>query len=289
MSTDRQVVGLRIDEALRGEAPSEGPLDLSDLVGVWVNTDQHITARVLRMVLSERDGRLCVRAFGVGDTEPHDWGEVEATALARGVSDRRAWGFWCRFELDSITTDVAAYFNQGIVVIGSYNSFGPSSGRADYWKREFFHGENLQAPAATSEAATNGEFSYAHDRFEGGRPVRPAIDLAPLRGRWVGFTDGLTGLTSFELDGEHGSFQIRARGSGSPEPPDWGTAPARVYADDVGRQEAFAFRARYDHGYENVEIFGYLNRRVLIAELATAFTDGSGRSEYFTRTFYYCR
>ena len=57
---------------------------------------------------------------------------------------------------------------------------------------------------------------------------------------------------------------------------------------DVGWQEAFAFRARYDHGYEQVELFAYLNRRVLIAELATEFTDSSGRAPYYVRTFYRC-
>jgi hypothetical protein len=62
-----------------------------------------------------------------------------------------------------------------------------------------------------------------------------------------------------------------------------------VFTDDIGRRDAFAFRSFYDHGYEQVEIFAYLNRRVLIAELATTFADGSGRADYFTRTFYYCR
>ncbi|MSO41416.1 MAG: hypothetical protein EXQ70_05895 [Solirubrobacterales bacterium] len=285
---DRQA-RLRIDEELQGPGPPAGPLDVSDLLGTWVNTDQHVTGRVLRMVVSEREGELRVRAFGVGDTESRDWNEVAATALARTVADRHAWGFWCRFELDSITTDVAAYFNQGIVVIGTYNSFGEASSRSDYWKREFFHREDPQAPPPANDAAKAADFSYAHDRFEGGRPVSPSIDLEPLLGAWVGFTDGLTGLTGVDLDGEDGNVRVRARGSGSAEPPDWGAAPARVFADDVGRREAFAFRARYEHGFQDVEIFGYLNRRVLIAELATAFADGDRRLPYFTRTFYYRR
>jgi hypothetical protein len=280
-------MGLRIDEELEEPAPV-GALELGDLLGTWVNTDQHVTGRVLRMEVTEDDGRLRVRGFGSGDTEPQDWGEVEATALAKTPGDRRAWGFWCRFDLGTIVTDVAAYFNSGIVVLGSYNSFGRGSGRSDYWKREFFHREDPLA-SADDAGVPGGEFSYAHDRFEGGRPVPPAVELAPLLGTWVGFTDELTGATSLELEGEPGDVRVRVHGSGPSGPPDWGTAPATVFTDDVGRQEAFAFRARYDHGYEDVEIFGYLNRRVLIAELATSFSDDSERGQYFTRNFYYRR
>jgi hypothetical protein len=287
MTSPSGLMGMRIDEELQGPAP-EGPLELGDLVGTWVNTDQHVTGRVMRMEASERDGRLVVRGFGVGDTEPRDWGEAEAVALTRTPGDRRAWGFWCRFDLGTITTDVAAYFNSGIVVAGSFNAFGPTSGRTDYWKREFFHREDPLVGSSEQNGA-GADFSYAHDRFEGGRPLRPPVDLAPLLGTWVGFTDDLTGVTSLELDGEPGEVRVHVHGSGPAEPPDWGEAEAAVFTDDVGRQEAFAFRARYDHGYEDVEIFGYLNRRVLIAELATNFSDGSGRSRYFTRNFYYPR
>ena len=58
--------------------------------------------------LSERDGQLFIRCFGVGDTEPRDWGEVPAVPMARTVGDRRAWGFWCRFELDAIRQKIRA-------------------------------------------------------------------------------------------------------------------------------------------------------------------------------------
>lgn len=287
MTSGSVLMGLRIDEQLEGPAP-EGPAELGDLVGSWLNTDQHVTGRVLGMTVGERDGSLFVRGFGAGDTEPQDWGEVEARALVRGPADRRAWGFWCRFDLGTITTDLAAYYNSGVVVVGSYNSFGPSSGRTDFWKREFFHRQD-PAAAAAGDGQAGPPFSYAHDRFEGGRPVRPTVDLAPLLGRWVGFSEGLTGVTALELADQSGEASVRVFGSGAAESPDWGAVPAKVFTDDVGRQEAFAFRASYDHGYEDVEVFGYLNRRVLIAELATRFSDDSGRAEYFTRNFYYCR
>lgn len=279
---------LRIDE-VPGDDVAGGPVALSDLTGAWVNTDQHVTGRVLRMEVSESDGRLRVRCFGPGETEPRDWGEVEAHALARTPAGGDAWGFWCRFDLDTIQTDLAAYYNSGVIVVGSFNSFGPTSGRTDYWKREFFYREDRGevGPVGTGGAT---DFTYAHDRFEGGRPVRPPLDLAPILGTWVGFSEELTGATEVELgeDDEEGPW-ARITGSGEGDGPDWGRVAAHLFADDVGRQEAFAFRARYDHDHERVELFAYLNRRVLIAELATEFTDASGRAPYYVRTFYRCR
>jgi hypothetical protein len=84
-------MGLRIDEELEGPAPV-GALQLADLLGTWVNADQQVTGRALRMEVSEDDGRLRMRGFGSGDTEPQDWGEVEATALAKTPGERRASG-----------------------------------------------------------------------------------------------------------------------------------------------------------------------------------------------------
>jgi hypothetical protein len=60
-----------------------------------------------------------------------------------------------------------------------------------------------------------------------------------------------------------------------------------VFSDDVGGDEVWGFRASYDHGFERVELFGYLNRGLLCVEAGTTFTDSSGRSPYFTRTFLY--
>jgi len=278
---------LRIDED-PGDEIAAGPIDLADITGAWVNTDQHVTGRVLRMEISEADGGLRVRGFGPGDTEPQDWGEVDASPLARTPAGGDAWGFWCGFDLDTIRTELAAYYNSGVIVVGSFNSFGPASGRTDFWKREFFYREAPGEGPVGKSGAT--DFGYAHDRFEGGRPVRPPVNVAPILGTWVGFSEDLSGITEVELGGESADDAwVRLTGSGADDGPDWGTVPAHVFTDDVGRQEAFGFRARYEHDHERVELFAYLNRRVLIAEVATEFTDESGRRPYYVRNFYRCR
>lgn len=144
MSTADQQRGLRVDDELQGAGPPGGQLDLSGLVGSWLNTDRGSSGGVLRFVVSDRGGRLYVHGFGAGDPEPYDWGEIEGTPFAPSVADGHAWAFNCRFELGFLQTDVSAYNKEGVLVVVTYNSFDDDSGRADYWTREFFYRE---APA----------------------------------------------------------------------------------------------------------------------------------------------
>lgn len=133
---------LRIDEQPPLDSPpSAGRLDLSQVLGSWRNTDRGSSGGTLRLVVAERGGDLLVRGFGAGDPEPYDWGETRATPLAQGVSGDSAWAFDCTFDLGFMTTDIAAYGKEGILIAASFNSFGDASGRADYWTREFFHRE----------------------------------------------------------------------------------------------------------------------------------------------------
>ena len=92
-------------------------------------------------MVTERDGELLVRGFGAGDPEPRDWGETAATPMAQTVAGESAWAFNCSFEFGFMTTEIAAYGKEGILIAASFNRFDDDSGRADYWTREFFHRE----------------------------------------------------------------------------------------------------------------------------------------------------
>jgi hypothetical protein len=133
---------LRIDEKQRsGTPPPAGPLDLGQILGSWRNTDRGSSGGTHRLVVSERDGELSVRGFGVGDPEPYEWGETSAVPLAQSSDGDSAWAFKCSFELGFMTTDIAAYGKEGILIAASFNHFADDSGRTDYWTREFFHRE----------------------------------------------------------------------------------------------------------------------------------------------------
>ena len=137
--TPTKTDSLRIDDRPSGRGG--GSLDLTGLLGGWLNTDGGRSGGVLRFDAANRDGRLFVRGFGVGDPEPIPWDEVEARPFAPTAADGHAWAFNCRFEWDGVATDVSAYNKQGILVAAIFTRFADGSRRADYWTREFFHRE----------------------------------------------------------------------------------------------------------------------------------------------------
>lgn len=126
------------DQLPDGTAAPAGPLDVTPMLGTWYATDLAADG-IVRLVLSERDGNLVVRAFGAGTPEPHDWGEVTGTAYGATVSSTEAMAFSAVYRFDFLTTVLAAYAKQGIVVLDTFNTFDDSSGRANYFSREFFH------------------------------------------------------------------------------------------------------------------------------------------------------
>jgi hypothetical protein len=127
--------------------------------------------------------------------------------------------------------------------------------------------------------------SRARDRRDAAGPVDPA----PLVGSWAIFADETTGLTRVEVSSSGGGVRARAFGSAAAGEADWGEAEARVFADDAAGTEVWGFLAAYEHEDARVQLNGYLNRGLLAVEAATTFTDDSGRSPYFTRTFMYRR
>ena len=129
----------------------------------------------------------------------------------------------------------------------------------------------------------SAEPTRARERPDRAPDSKPEVDLGPLLGTWVVFESGTTGITRVEIE----SDGVRVFGSGDDGETEWGDSPAPVFAGDVAGSEAWAFRAGYDHGWQRVELFGYLNRGVLAVDAGTTFTDGSGRSDYFTRELFF--
>jgi hypothetical protein len=134
---------------------------------------------------------------------------------------------------------------------------------------------------------TPAEPTRARDRLDPAPASKPEVDLAPLLGTWVVFESGTTGITKVVIEASGDSVEARVYGSGADGAPEWGTSPAPVFTDDVAGSEAWAFRSSYDHGWQRVELFGYLNRGVLAVDAGTSFTDRGDRSDYFTRELFY--
>lgn len=135
---------LRKEDLPERPAPARGTsadpaLDITPILGDWQNADNGESGGIVRMVVTERDGRAWVRAYGAATPGPREWDEVEAIAYAPNVESRAAWAFTSIHDFGFLETTIVAYVKLGVLVTTTYNAFRDGSGRADYWTREFFH------------------------------------------------------------------------------------------------------------------------------------------------------
>jgi hypothetical protein len=116
-----------------------GSLDVSPFFGTWWNTNR-ATRGIPKVVLSGKDGRLMVRAFGADEDAAVDWGEVKADVIyADSLHAREGMAFTARYDFGFMETHLGGNLNQGLLVIGIYNTFKDDSKRADYFNREFYY------------------------------------------------------------------------------------------------------------------------------------------------------
>ncbi len=132
----------RVDAARA--APASGPLDVSPLLGHWINTNPD-SRGIVRFVLGSRDGVLTVRAFGAGMTEgggeaEKDWGEVDAERIfTDGLASDNVMSFTARYDFGFLESHLQANMNLGLLVVAGFNTFKDGSGRSSYFSREFYH------------------------------------------------------------------------------------------------------------------------------------------------------
>ena len=127
----------------RLEKPGEGQnghaLQMDSLPGVWRNTNSEARG-IVKVEIAVKGSRLIVRAFGAGEPEPADWGEVEAEHIfGNNISSHVAAGFTAQYDFDSSQVHLQANWNQGLLVLASFTSFKDGSKRSNYFSREFFH------------------------------------------------------------------------------------------------------------------------------------------------------
>jgi len=114
-----------------------------------------------------------------------------------------------------------------------------------------------------------------------------SIDLRPLMGGWVNYNENSTGINRVYIDDWEGTPTLRVFGASRPAPIDWGEVAGAAFADGVGGREAVGFTATYDLDFAQVLLAGYLNKRLLVLDAYSMFTDGSGRANYFQRDHFY--
>jgi hypothetical protein len=124
-------------------------------------------------------------------------------------------------------------------------------------------------------------------RQPGGISLVLPIDLRPLLGGWVNYDRTSTGIQRLDIDDWEGTPVVRAFGAGQPDPIDWGEVAGAAFTDGVDGHHAVAFTAGYHLDFAHVLLAGYLNKRLLVVDAYSTFTDNSGRASYFQRDHLY--
>jgi hypothetical protein len=122
-----------------------------------------------------------------------------------------------------------------------------------------------------------------------------ALDPALLAGRWHATDHQATGVVRLELRPEGATLFVRAFGAGAANtagagtagPNDWGEIEATAYGAAVTSTSAMAFSAVYDFGFMVTVLAAYAKQGILVLDTFNTFTDGSGRSNYFSREFFH--
>ncbi|WP_158882275.1 hypothetical protein [Amycolatopsis anabasis] len=131
-------------------------------------------------------------------------------------------------------------------------------------------------------------FLREEDRLpEGVAAPGGALDVAPLLGTWFATDHHATGVLRITLSRRDGALVIRTFGADSTGSQDWGETAATVYGATVTATEAMAFTAAYDFGFLHTILAAYAKQGILVLDTFNTFADASGRSNYFSREFFY--
>lgn len=259
----------------------ETGLNHAQLTGVWHNTDAGASGGILRLEATDSGGALAVRVFGTGRPDPYDWGEVQVSSYAATPTSATAWAFHTVYDFGFLRTAISAYTKMGILILTTYNEFTDPRGRSPYWTREFFYRDSSPSPlrAAPYDGITRER--------EADAPAPAPVDVSPLVATWRSFDLGSTRVARLRITERDGQLVVRPHGVWTPRQHDWHEAPGAAYTEDVRSTTAVAFTASYRLYHCQVEMVGYVNRRLLTIETGTRFVDGSGQSPYFTREHFY--
>jgi hypothetical protein len=267
--------------------PGTRMLDPAPLAGRWINTNAH--GRGICELTIETDGsRVNLQAFSAGDRALCAWGKTEA-GLVCGSDVRAQAGtcFTAPYDFGAFHVELQGNLNLGLLVVASFNRVGAEG--HDYFAREFYRrGDSAAGPLSAG-------WSEASGRVGGDDPIEPEraapglpFDGSEMFGEWLNTNPDSRGIARLRVDGDASNAAIvRVWGAQVPQPLEWRPTSAALFALSSGSRLAKAFSARYTADDVAVALQANIKQGVLVVASFTEFKDGSGRSNYFHREFYY--
>ncbi len=120
-------------------------------------------------------------------------------------------------------------------------------------------------------------------------PATTKLSGDKLIGQWINTDPGTQGIASILIESDGAGFSVSVKGVGADALIDWPSSRARVLAnlEEEAGQRAAALAADFDLGFMKAETYLRVNKGVLVIVLFVTFQDGSGRSSYVNREFFY--
>lgn len=136
---------------------------------------------------------------------------------------------------------------------------------------------------------TTAQYLREIDRLPDGGPARVApIDTGPLLGLWRNANNQTWGISAVELTERDGQVWAHAWATDphADQLRDWGEVPVDgMYALSPASSDVCAYRATFELGHGRTQIQANMLHNVMVCGAFTTFTDGSGRTDYFSREF----
>jgi hypothetical protein len=115
-----------------------------------------------------------------------------------------------------------------------------------------------------------------------------ALGMESLPGVWINTNRDSRGIVKVVVGIRNSRLVIRAFGAGDSGASDWGeTVADHIYAGSISSRTAAGFTAWYHFDFSQVHLQANWNQGLLVLAIFTSFTDGSRRSNYFSREFFH--
>ena len=122
-------------------------------------------------------------------------------------------------------------------------------------------------------------------------PATGRMGAGKLVGEWLNTDPDTLGIASILVEQHDGYLSVGLRGAGVDGLIDWPKVRATPLAnlEEEAGQRAVALAADFDLGFMKAEAYFRVNKGVMVIVLFVTFQDGSGRSNYLNREFFYRR
>lgn len=265
------------DEGRSDPTRTARPIDPAGLTGAWVNTEA-APRGVAHVVVESRSEALGLWALGADDQTHEGWGWTDAEALyAASPSGDAAVAFTAAYLRDAMRVELHANVSKGLLIVSTFQTRSDSLNAHARFAREFFR---RVSPARLKPLREPGKQPAA-------RPVTATSSPSHFLGTWRNTNSEACSIASVAFAASDGGLTMRVQGADGSDPRDWGTTAVEIYTEEGTASEPAKIKARYDLGPIDVLLHGWVKQGVLVFALFRRFTDGSGRSNYFDREFFY--